>query len=1003
MKLLKLGILISPVKIFVSVLLLCLLVSFYFIDAFKVSSIEKAQSDALALAQHHAALVNTTIEKNMSANYALAAMVRQSQGEAGFFNTYAKNLHQIYPIVSHFTLSPNGIIQHVYPLAGNQASIGLNQLEFIPQQEEANKAKSSRLLTLAGPVKLVQGGVAIIGRWPVMLKNKAGEERFWGFTNVAVTLDALLKKANFSALEKQGYDYRLVKSLGADETLIFASVDAELKQAIVIDIQLPNDVWQLQLAPTAGWVKWADLQLEIVSYLIISGLIAGLVALICHIYLIKNGLEGVVKQRTLALTNTNKRLTGLLDAIPDFLFEIDDNEEVLQCHFPSKLLSRRFGTHIVGSYLGDVFPESVILVYQDSFKEAKNEGHSAGKSFCLDIEGKEHWFELSVSYSISSDSNRPCFVALARDISRRKKAESELRIAATAFETQDGILITDIQHKIVRVNTAFQKITGYQEAEILDQNISLLRSGRHDETFFQKIFACIDDCGYWEGEIWNRKKCGEIVPELTTISTVYNDLKIPINYVYIIKDISLTKQNEQLINQLSYYDSLTCLPNRKMISEKVEQLIKKAQLQSETFNASGHYSPLIRHALLFIDLDHFKNINDSKGYSAGDKLLQEVAHRLIDTVRSTDIVARFGGDEFILLLEGVDVSLDAGRALYRAKKVSCLINDALAQVFEINGEHFYISSSVGITEIDESVDEVFDAFKHAELAMYEAKSRGRNRYCFYSPQMQAKILERVNLETAMRKALIKDEFLLYYQPQFDDLGVLRGVEALIRWLHPDKGIISPMQFIPLAEDSKLIIPIGEWVVREACNTLARWRDDPLLNQVKVSVNVSVIQFAQEDFVDLVRFILVETGVDAKLLQFELTESMLIDDKANILAKMQGLKALGVLLSLDDFGTGYSSLSYLQQLPFDQLKIDQSFVRNLNGQGDQHPLALTITTMGHSLGLEVIAEGIEEKESMLKLQSFGCNLFQGYFMGHPMPLSKLEEVVLQQLSLMQADS
>ncbi|OUR69547.1 hypothetical protein A9Q77_08340, partial [Marinomonas sp. 42_23_T18] len=356
-----------------------------------------------------------------------------------------------------------------------------------------------------------------------------------------------------------------------------------------------------------------------------------------------------------------------------------------------------------------------------------------------------------------------------------------------------------------------------------------------------------------------------------------------------------------MINQLSFYDPLTCLPNRKMISEKVARLINEAQRASEEVNVGGHYTPLIRHALLFIDLDHFKNINDSKGYSVGDKLLQEVALRLVDAVRKTDIVSRFGGDEFIILLEGVDVSLDPGRALYRAKKVSSFLNEVLSRTFEIGDDYFYISTSIGITEIDDSTVEVFDAFKHAELAMYEAKSSGRNRYCFYSPQMQEKIMQRVNLEASMRDALLKEEFVLHYQPQFDHGGRMRGAEALIRWMHPEQGVISPAHFIPLAEESKLIIPIGEWVVREACQTLALWQQEASLQYVKISVNVSALQFSQDDFVDLVQVILEETGARGNLLQFELTESMLINDKTNILKKMHALKKLGVLLSLDDFG------------------------------------------------------------------------------------------------------
>ena len=973
----------SPLRTFFIFLLVGIVSSAFIIKQVESFAYEGHRAEALALGQNHAAIVNTTIANSMSANYALAAMVRETSGDLSFFDSYAKNLHQIYPIVSHFTLSPDGIIQLVYPLKGNEASIGLNQLQFKQQQEEANKARDSRKLTLAGPVKMVQGGVAIIGRWPVVLRNAQGEKYFWGFTNVAVMLDALLKKANFDDIARQGYHYRLIKWQASEEVVIASSASVGFNDAINIEIKVPNDIWQLQLSPIISWSSWLHLKAEILIASLISLLMAGLGGLLRHIYISNQGLEGIVRQRTHDMSVANKRLTGLLRAIPDLLLEIDDEANVMHCHFPNKALSRQFGPHIVGKNLSECFPCDVVAVYKKSILEAKEKGQATGNNFCLNLNDEKHWFELSISFSEREVENRSCYVALARDISKRKQSENELKIAATAFDTQDGILITDLNHKIVKVNSAFQRITGYKEDEILNEGIRILKSGRHDDAFYRQIYAHLDEFGYWEGEIWNRKKCGKITPELTTISVVYNDENTPMNYVFIIKDISLTKQNEQMINQLSYYDSLTCLPNRKMITEKVEQLIKQAQLVSEETDIQGHYTPLIRYALIFIDLDHFKNINDSRGHSVGDKLLQEVALRLADSIRKTDLVARFGGDEFVILLEGVDVSLDSGRALYRAKKVSSLINNALARTFEIEGDHFYISSSIGITEIDDTTQVAFDAFKHAELAMYEAKSTGRNRVCFYSPQMQEKIVNRIELETAMRKALEKDEFTLHYQPQYDEKGKLRGVEALIRWRHPEKGMISPAHFIPLAEESKLIIPIGEWVVRDACQTLSNWQQDPALKYVKMSVNVSALQFSQDDFVELVEVILAETGARANLLQFELTESMLINDKSNILEKMHALKRLGVLLSLDDFGTGYSSLSYLQQLPFDQLKIDQSFVKNLSGHGDHHPLALTITSMGHSLGLEVIAEGIENYEHLVMLKRFGCDLFQGYFLGYPM--------------------
>lgn len=443
------------------------------------------------------------------------------------------------------------------------------------------------------------------------------------------------------------------------------------------------------------------------------------------------------------------------------------------------------------------------------------------------------------------------------------------------------------------------------------------------------------------------------------------------------------REAEKTIRHLAFYDPLTQLPNRRLLMDRLEHALLAS-------SRSKHYG-----ALLYLDMDHFKNLNDTKGHHYGDIFLQQVATRLKASVREEDTVARLGGDEFVVMLENLDHNAD--HAAIHAKSVGDKIVVTLNQPCVLNGYEYYSSCSIGIALFHGEKSQLDNLLTQADTSMYEAKKSGRNTLRFFDPAMQKALEERVELENALRQAINKQQFQLYYQLQVDNRGQPLGVEALIRWRHPDKGIISPVDFIPLAEETSLIEPIGQWVLETACLQIKAWENCPLRSQLTISVNVSAIQFIQHNFVDIVEKTVERVGIDRAKLKLELTESMVLNNVDDAIAKMNQLNAFGFALSLDDFGTGYSSLSYLKQLPFNEIKIDRSFIDRATTNSNDAFLVQIMISMGQKFGMEVVAEGVETGEQFELLESLNCKTFQGYLFGKPMPSSELETVLTQRLS------
>jgi diguanylate cyclase (GGDEF)-like protein/PAS domain S-box-containing protein len=584
-------------------------------------------------------------------------------------------------------------------------------------------------------------------------------------------------------------------------------------------------------------------------------------------------------------------------------------------------------------------------------------------------------FRTVCAYGAIALDNAVAYTAV--ETARRKSAlhEQELRVAATAFESQEGMIITDPKNKILRINSAFTRITGFSAEQVVGQSPNLLRSSRHDEKFYRDIDQTLISSGTWQGEVWALHQNGEALPLWLTITVVRNNDGEVEHHVFNLVDITERKMAEDEIRHLAYYDPLTNLPNRRLLLDRLRQAVAK----SSRNNNAG--------ALLFVDLDNFKQLNDTQGHEIGDILLENVALRILSCVREVDTVARLGGDEFVILLE--DLNEDSEHAADNVKSIAIKILESLNQAYLLNGKEHLSTSSIGVCMFKGKNVLVDELLKQADLAMYQAKSAGRNTFRFFDPEMQIAVSARAVMQTDLRHAVTHQQFKLLYQVQVDSEGYSIGVEALVRWIHPERGVVSPLQFIPLAEETGLILPLGQWILETACKQLKQWAGQAETAHLNIAVNISARQFHDPQFVEKVLAVLEQTDINPHRLKLELTESLLLIDVDGVVEKMNALKAAGVNFSLDDFGTGYSSLSYLKRLPLSQLKVDQTFVRDILVDVNDMAIVNAIVTLGKNLGMDVIAEGVETDQQRKSLESCGCSMFQGYFFGRPMPIEDLK--------------
>ena len=575
----------------------------------------------------------------------------------------------------------------------------------------------------------------------------------------------------------------------------------------------------------------------------------------------------------------------------------------------------------------------------------------------------------NLAYGINVMRNRAEKLALVDQIRK---------LSLTVEQSPESVAITDLEGRIEYVNEAFLSSSGYTREEVVGQNPRVLQSGRTPPETFVELWKSLQAGQVWKGELFNRRKDGSEYTELAIISPIRDSAGKITHYVAMKEDITAKKETAERILHLAYYDSLTDLPNRRL-------LIDRLQIALAACTQGGHFG-----ALFYVDLDNFKTINDTLGHALGDQLLKQVATRLSVSVTHADTVASLGGDDFFILLP--DLGADLGQAETLARALGDRILACFQAPFPVDHTQCRSSPSLGVTLFGRPQDTVEDLLKQVDLAMYEAKRAGRNTLRFFDSQVQAAVVAEATLEADLRAALERREFRLYYQVQVDDSGKPIGAEALVRWQHPQRGLLAPEAFIGLAEKTGLIVPIGAWVLEAACAQLTAWAAQPGMRQFTLAVNVSAKQFRQPDFVDQCLAIFVRTGVNPNQLKLEPTESLLLEDVDDTIAKMTALRAQGVRFALDDFGTGYSSLTYLRRLPLDQLKIDQSFVHDIPDEPNACVIVRTIIVLGQSLGLAVIAEGVESEEQRKFLADSGCRLYQGYLFGRPVPVDAFEAAV-----------
>nr|WP_246590159.1 EAL domain-containing protein [Marinobacterium ramblicola] len=676
------------------------------------------------------------------------------------------------------------------------------------------------------------------------------------------------------------------------------------------------------------------------------------------------------------MANREQAFRTLTTNLPDTVIRFDTQGEVL---YANPAMERLLPNRLTRSANGEQDPAlsagSFTLLQEQARRIA-----TGGKSTEIDMvfadreENRRH-YAMRIVPEPGPDGTPISVLAVGRDLTELKRAEEDLRLAASVFHSSaEGVIITDACGRIISVNPAFSEITGYSAAEALGNKPSMLKSDHQQPEFYRAMWNQLLTEGQWQGELWNRRKGGQVYLEWLTINRIDDSLGDPVRYVAVFHDITEIRRKDEHIHHLAFHDALTGLPNRELLMERLSQALGRSFREAQ------------RLSITFIDLDRFKGINDALGHDVGDNLLQQVGDRIRRCLRSTDTVARVGGDEFLVLMENLSSARDC------ATKAQQLL-DEIARPITLPGYKLEISASMGMAFYPEDSDKPLELMKRADMAMYAAKEAGGNTYRFFRQEMLERTTRRLTLEIDLRRAIANNELELHYQPKIDlSSRVMTGVEALLRWRHPVHGMQPPGEFIPLAEENSLICDIGAWVIEEACRQSARWRDRGL--EFRIAVNISPRQLESGDLFQQLCSLARHYGTTPAHLELELTESSLMENPEGVTGQLNQFRQAGVRIAVDDFGTGYSSLAYLRRLPIDILKIDRSFVSDAIVDEDDAQIIKTILALGQSLKLAVVAEGVESTSQAELLQSLGCDQVQGYLYARPMPASELETWLLE---------
>ena len=883
------------------------------------------------------------------------------------YQTAVQHLLDDHSELRNIALAPDLVIRYMYPIKGNEAAIGLDYRKLPSQFAAVNKAHVTRQLVLAGPVKLVQGGTGLITRLPVFIK-KDQKETFWGIVSAVIDADLLFKRSGLLD-DNLAIDIAIrgKDSLGSDGDVFFGNPDLFKHSKLEHTLELPYGSWQLAARPKEGWTtlpKNIGLQRAILSAIALAILII---------------ITSFIRS-TLKASLANRKFLNLLENAP-IPYAVNANDQTIS--YVNKTFTETYGYTLediptldewwIKAYPNPAYRQHV----KESWYLKLQHSKSTGQVFeplevSIQCKNGEVKTVLASPATLDAASKEDQLIVLY-DITLRKRNEQQLQLSSQVFKgTQEGIIITDPEGVIIDVNPAFCKITGYNREEVIGQNPNILSSGKQTPEFYTDMWEKLNQKGYWKGELWNRKKDGQLYAEILTISSLKNALGQKTHHIGLFSDITYSKEQQKKLELMAHFDELTLLPNRALFSDRFNQAIAHSK-RTETLLA-----------ICFLDLDNFKPVNDHYGHSVGDQLLIKVAQRIKEHIREEDTVSRQGGDEFAILLGDIESSEHCEQTVQR-------IINALAQPFTLDEKNINISASIGVSLYPNDNADLDTLLRHADQAMYQVKQKGRGSYRLFNPADDQYLVKKQKQLTEIQQALLNNQLCLYYQPKVDmTTGTVFGAEALIRWQHPEKGLIPPLDFLPVIADTALETQIGNWVINEALKQLSLWNVQGI--KLEISINISSYHLQSPTFIkQLDTALAMYPEINSNLLQLEILESSALGDLDSIKQIIKTCKnALGLCIALDDFGTGYSSLTHLRNLPVNTIKIDQSFVRDILDDPNDYTIIDGVIGLAHSFNRAVIAEGVETTRHGLMLLLMGCHKAQGYGISRPIPATQIPD-------------
>ncbi len=846
-------------------------------------------------------------------------------------------------------LARGGVVSHIYPEAGNEAARGHSLLTDPAVAEAAQRAVSTRNMSLAGPYALRQGGQGLVARLPIFLPAPGGGERFWGFATVVIDFPTLVAASGIAGIRETEFAIRGKDGNGRESALILGANDLFAEEHLATEVRFPNGHWVVAARPAGGWTRsWPGRN----WFLIVTVLLLSAIPIVTAA--LSRASHARAESDRLGLRDR------LLNSLDEGVYGVD---AAGRCTFANPAALRLLGytrEEVVGADTRELFHGPIVR------------GESAGGGHHEESLRRKDGTLFPADVRVAAMEGGDGAVVAFSDITQRKSADERLRLAAIVFaRTQQGIMITNAAGELLDVNPAFTDITGYAREEVLGRNPKMLSSGRQSPEFYAAMKDSLAATGFWRGELWNRHKSGKAYPELLSIAAVDDGRGGASHYIGVFSDISRQKQHEAELARIAHYDALTALPNRALLSDRLAQALEQTRRSRS------------RLAVCMLDLDHFKLVNDELGHDTGDAVLAELAARLKATLRSGDTVARLGGDEFVLLLVNVDGVAACESHAHRVLK-------AISMPIPAGSGQITLTASIGVTLFPDDASDAETLLRHADQAMYVAKEQGRNRYRLFDPEQDRQA--RSHRETLERIAygIAHGEFRLHYQPKVDmRAGRILGFEALVRWQHPTQGLLGPGEFLPVINGTVLDIELGRWVLDEALDQLAAWR--AMGFDFGVSVNVSGTHLLKLGFTDELANVLERHPVlERGSLEIEILETAAIVDLDAASEVLRECLRLGVSVALDDFGTGYSSLAYFRRLPVRTLKIDQVFISEMLEDPDDAAIVEGIIRFAKAFDRHIVAEGVQNAELGVLLLAMGCDVAQGHGIAAPMPPERVPE-------------